>query len=144
MTKRLNHEKPSWIDSDAIYFITICAKIRGENQFCHLTIAPIILESIAWRHEKQIWHCTLAVLMPDHIHFLISFPPQVTFTKAIRDWKNWLGRKHGLSWQDDFFDHRLRHDESLSEKADYILHNPVRAGLVDKSEHWPFIWRSIE
>jgi hypothetical protein len=41
-----------------------------------------------------------------------------------------------------FFDHRLRRDESFGQKADYILHNPVRAGFVEKIEDWPYIWIS--
>jgi len=28
---------------------------------------------------------------------------------AIRDWKSWLVKKHGIEWQRNFFDHRLRH-----------------------------------
>jgi len=36
----------------------------------------------------------------------------------------------GIKWQRDFFEHRLRSDESWREKADYILANPVRKGLV--------------
>jgi hypothetical protein len=36
------------------------------------------------------------------------------------------------------FDHRLRRDESLDEKARYILANPVRAGLVKREEDWPW------
>jgi len=40
--------------------------------------------------------------------------------------------------QKDFFEHRLRSDESAQEKSDYILVNPVRAGLVPKPEDWPY------
>jgi hypothetical protein len=43
-----------------------------------------------------------------------------------------------------FFDHRLRDDEQFNLKADYILHNPVRAGLVTKVEDWPYLWMSNE
>jgi hypothetical protein len=43
-----------------------------------------------------------------------------------------------------FFDHRLRREEKLSEKADYILHNPVRAGLVNDWHEWPHLWMAQE
>jgi hypothetical protein len=36
----------------------------------------------------------------------------------------------GIQWQRNFFDHRLRHNESKAEKYDYICQNPVRAGLA--------------
>jgi hypothetical protein len=35
----------------------------------------------------------------------------------------------------------VRKDESLVEKADYILNNPERAGLVTSAEEWPFAIR---
>jgi hypothetical protein len=45
-----------------------------------------------------------------------------------------------IDWQDDFFEHRLRNDESARQKADYILANPVRKGLVSRAEDWPHVW----
>ena len=45
-----------------------------------------------------------------------------------------------IEWQRDFFEHRLRGSESYREKADYILLNPVRAGLARTPEEWPHIF----
>jgi len=50
------------------------------------------------------------------------------------------GKELGIVWQRDFFEHRLRHDESRLEKADYILHNPVRKKLVAHPKDWPFVY----
>ena len=44
----------------------------------------------------------------------------------------------GVEWQRNFFDHRLRHDESLTEKFAYICQNPVRAGLIQNEADWPY------
>jgi hypothetical protein len=41
-------------------------------------------------------------------------------------------------WQREFFDHLLRTPESYERKWRYVLENPVRAGLVVKSEDWPY------
>jgi hypothetical protein len=41
-------------------------------------------------------------------------------------------------WQKGFFDHVLRSEESMSGKWAYVKENPARAGLVEKSEDWPF------
>ena len=48
-------------------------------------------------------------------------------------------RKVGIEWQRNFFDHRLRHDESETEKYDYILQNPVRTGLICEGDQWAYI-----
>jgi putative transposase len=41
-------------------------------------------------------------------------------------------------WQEEFFDHVLRSDESYSEKWDYVRQNPVRVGLVADADDWPW------
>lgn len=48
-----------------------------------------------------------------------------------------------MEWQEDFFDHRLRSDESLDEKANYVRMNPVRAGSVKTVEEWPYSWGAL-
>jgi len=79
--------------------------------------------------------------MPDHLHALLSFPPSGTPLKTVvRKWKEWTAKQLGLDWQEDFFEHRLRREESRRQKADYILANPVRAGLVARPEDWPFVY----
>ena len=54
-----------------------------------------------------------------------------------------LGWAHAIVWQENFFDHRLRTDETLGGKADYILQNPVRAGLAKNIEDWPYVWKAM-
>jgi hypothetical protein len=44
------------------------------------------------------------------------------------------------STQREFFDHRLRKDESHDEKWKYIKMNPVRAGLTHDPEAWPYVY----
>jgi putative transposase len=51
-----------------------------------------------------------------------------------------LGRSGSL-WQHESFDHELRTDESIREKAEYICQNPVRRGLVKFVDDYPWIWR---
>jgi REP element-mobilizing transposase RayT len=94
----------------------------------------------------------MAVIMPDHVHVLFT---------ALRDGDGWTfalpeilraikgasarsinrltGRK-GALWQDESFDHVLRGDESLRETVEYIRQNPVRKGLVQKPEDYPWLW----
>ena len=79
--------------------------------------------------------------MPDHLHALISFPPSGKPVKLIvRKWKEWTAKTVGINWQRDFFEHRLRREESRREKADYILQNPVRKKLAARAEDWRFVY----
>ena len=38
------------------------------------------------------------------------------------------------------FDRALRREEKIQEKVDYIIQNPVRAGLVNSALKYPWIW----
>jgi len=80
--------------------------------------------------------------MPDHLHLLAQFGPDSSLRKVVEKWKRYTATQAGVLWQRDFFDHRLRSDESFDEKAGYILQNPVRAGLIQEGEPWPFAWMS--
>jgi len=53
---------------------------------------------------------------------------------------NKLLHRSGPVWQEESFDHVLRSDESLKEKAEYIRQNPVRRGLVQKPEDYRWLW----
>ena len=78
--------------------------------------------------------------MPDLVYGLLSFLPSPhSLLETIRLWKRWTARQLGVGWQRDFFEHRLRSDESRRDKADYILANPVRKGLVKEPREWPWV-----
>jgi putative transposase len=138
MSGRLNHELPPWAPRDSAYLITACAHYRVRNSFCHPELGAEMLETIRWRNDSGIWYCELAVLLPDHIHLILNVPDETLLAKAIRDWKSWLARRHGIRWQKNFFDHRLRNEVEVAEKAGYVWSNPVRAGLTVRAEDWPY------
>jgi putative transposase len=140
--KRLPHEAPLWVDpSKADYFITVSCRQRGVNQLAHSTLAERIFETIKHRNREGIWFVHLALIMPDHVHLLVAFPASDKRMQTIvSKWKEWTAKSLSIQWQRDFFEHRLRKEESRREKADYILANPVRAGLVARTEDWPYVF----
>jgi REP element-mobilizing transposase RayT len=138
--RHLDHQTPFWVTESPTYFITICTEPRGLNQLCHEVVGNAALEAVRHYHDRQKWFCHLAMLMPDHVHFLLSFPDGPSYSVVVGDWKRWLKRHHKIVWQENFFDHRIRGEEQDRWKADYIQHNPVRAGLVDRWEDWPYKW----
>jgi putative transposase len=126
---------------EAVFFLTICCRVRGQNQLCDPRTSPSLLNSARHLHDRRDWSLRLILFMPDHAHLLASFPSDKDMSHVISEWKKYTARQYGISWQRGFFDRRLRRDESLVEKADYILNNPVRAGLVAQPRDWPYVWR---
>ncbi|HRJ73811.1 MAG TPA: transposase [Terrimicrobiaceae bacterium] len=137
--RALPHQLPWSIDpSREIFFLTVCAQDRASGPL--LSIASELLKAIRFFHDRGKWWVHLAVIMPDHVHLLTGFPPDRRFVEIVRQWKRWTAVQLRVNWQQDFFDHRVRREENLREKSDYILSNPVRAGLAVSPEDWPYTW----
>jgi REP element-mobilizing transposase RayT len=84
------------------------------------------------------------VVMPDHVHFLLQLG-EAGLAGVVRRLKarsalqlnREIGRT-GRFWAPSFHDHRLRRQEDLKGVARYIVANPLRSGLVDRVENYPF------
>jgi putative transposase len=82
--------------------------------------------------------------MPDHIHVFVSCDGSTALSKWIKGLKgvtSKMFKKAGQSspfWQESFFDHVMRSGESYEQKWKYVVANPVRAGLAERPEEWPY------
>ena len=121
--------------------MTVNCQPKGTNHLARIGIAVPLLDSVRFRNENFIWFAHLFLIMPDHVHALISFPPlEHSLPETVTLWKRWTARQLGIQWQRDFFEHRLRSEESWREKANYILANPARQGLVSESKGWRYVF----
>ncbi len=77
------------------------------------------------------------VIMPDHCHFLLMVPAPMTIAAVIHSYKRAVSHAIGKGplWQPRF-DLRIP-DDSLAVLR-YIHCNPVKAGLVDAPEDYPW------
>src|SRR5437588_872285 len=59
----------------------------------------------------------------------------------VRYWKSQFTKRHcnpAHRWHPNHWDTRLRASESYESKGEYVRSNPVRHGLVERAEDWPF------
>jgi len=96
------------------------------------------------------------VVMPDHLHWLLTplrdsnvWPyPLVDILQCLKSTTahriNKVLHTSGPVWQEESFDHVLRSEESLKEKADYIRQNPARSGLIAEGERYRWLWVDSE
>jgi len=139
--KKLPHTIPQWAAEGSWFFVTIKCVPPGKNQLCRADTGDAVLAAMKHNHDKLVWHCRLCLLMPDHLHAIIAFPREPGMKTVITNWKKFVAVKHGVEWQRDFFDHRLRDHNELEEKTSYILMNPVRKGLCERMEDWVWVYR---
>lgn len=86
-------------------------------------------------------------LMPNHVHLLVALPPEAPLlVRTLQRIKGYtalqanklLGRS-GAFWQAESYDHVVRTGEFERILA-YIMHNPVKAGLVADWQQWPYTY----
>jgi REP element-mobilizing transposase RayT len=142
--RKLPHQIPHWVrPSSSAWFITINCEPPGKPQLCsdtrpHSTSAAVLSAARLYHEMKEPkWFIHLFLLMPDHLHAILGFPEGVSLKSTFKAWKGYLKRNHGVIWQNDFFDHRLRDQDSYHQKMHYIRQNPIRKGLCEKPEDWP-------
>jgi len=96
----------------------------------------------------RIWHeegegvILAATVMPDHVHVLFKLGSRLDVGRCVSRWKT-VGRRTSDylgGWQRDFWERRVRDDESPEDYALYILLNPYRAGLAKRGEAWAGWW----
>jgi putative transposase len=82
------------------------------------------------------------VVMPEHVHLLLSEPDRATLATALQALKQSAFQKlighHGKFWQTRYYDFNVWSPEKRVEKLQYIHRNPVRRGLVENPEDWPW------
>jgi REP element-mobilizing transposase RayT len=139
---KLHHTVPDWVEPDALFHIRIALdRAREQPTLITSPIAESLIESARFYERRERWYITAFLLMPDHIHALLSFERDKAMSRVIGDWKHFHRHTNAIVWQEGFFDHRLRDDErdqQLAAKINYIRQNPVVAGLCAKAEDWPW------
>lgn len=142
---RLKHHDYS---AEREYYLTICTHNRSPI-FSRKESCTVGLKAI--KHtcpECQIYLIAYCI-MPDHIHLLVLPTGDISVSEFVRRFKARTAcklRKQGKLvevWQRGFFDHIVRKDKHVNEIARYILLNPVRKGLVEYFDEYPFSGDSL-
>jgi putative transposase len=107
------------------------------------TIVVEVLQTCLETHQAS---CHGFVVMPNHVHAILSVAPEATIASFLQAWKKTssyrikrfyvqeLTKYRDLCpddcpiWQAKFYDFNLESDEKFNEKLDYMHNNPVVAG----------------
>jgi len=139
---------PHWQQTGSVYFISwVC-------QSGH-TLDPaaknITLEAIRFWDARK-WTVYAAVVMPDHVHLLaqpLAGPDggHINLGEIIHSVKSFSAQKinrtrgvRGSLWQLERYDRIVRDEAEFLEKWQYIRNNPVKSGLVEQPEDYPWLY----
>jgi putative transposase len=106
-----------------------------------------VLRSCVAQHELRLHDF---VVMPDHVHLLITVDSQMTIEKAMQLIKGRFSYRLkkelgylGEVWQRGFSEVSVYEESSLNAHRAYIAQNPARAGLVSLPEEYPYCFMSL-
>lgn len=123
-------------------------------------VAQIVADKIHDLENDGLYHLIAYCIMPNHVHIIIDTQKQldklapnepVTDDNYVQVFpmmsrlKNDTAAKanehlnlNSYFWQRDNYDHYIRSEQELQNIITYVLHNPVKAGLVENWEQWEF------
>ena len=129
------------------YYFLITSTFDRRPILADSEVARIIFQTFEWleTQDRIRWICIM--VMPDHIHAVIQLGRDQTLPKVMHSLKIFTARKIskqrgecGTAWQEGYYDHGIRKDESLNEMIRYCYENPVRQGLVKQARDYLY-WR---
>ncbi|HET7358607.1 MAG TPA: transposase [Rhodanobacteraceae bacterium] len=129
------------------YRVTLVTQTR-QPWLCYWPVAKAVTREL---DDAPLWRGSTLhtwVLMPDHLHLLLTLGDRETLTQLIARVKAACAaagchalQSHESFWAPAFNDRALRDGEDLCAISRHLIANPIRAGLADDIWAWPF-WRS--
>ena len=145
----MNHEPghpsplvPGWAKSGEAYHVRIRAESFSPLTLTDKQLAPALLKSANLYQDIGRWYRRLFLLMPDHLHALLIFPPHRIMNEVIGDWKATQAKQLKIQWQGNYYEEIVSHGLELEEKAAHIRRNPVVRKLCAKEENWPWAFEN--
>ena len=145
----------TWREQEEV-FRWYCARVdgyldagRGECWLRQPIIADLVANALQFflgqRYELSAW-----VVMPNHVHAVVLPLAPHTLSDIEHSWKSFtatkanqmLHRTGRTFWQPECFDHLIRHEDDHHRCCEYVVRNPVTAGLCARPEDWP--WSSAQ
>ena len=137
---------PHWEMDGCSYFITYRCVLGA-------TLPPaartIVMDNWKfWHGKRYLLHAI--VVMTDHVHTLITPTKKEDGTRysleeIIHTNKGFTSHKinksmnrSGQFWQDERFDRIIRDAEEFQKKLNYMRNNPVKSGMVNRAEDYPW------
>jgi putative transposase len=126
------------------YFVTFSTWDRRRH-FVVESYARLFLKTLYAYRRQGRFELHAFVVMPEHVHLLLTPAPEVTLERSIQFIKG--GYSHALGvelsrrgevWQRGFTEHRIRDAADFNAHRNYIHENPVKRGLVKAASDYRY------
>lgn len=113
-------------------------------------VADVLAEALHYRDTKY-YELHAFCIMPNHVHVLLtSTIHKEGFFRVLQSLKRHTARKSNelldltghAFWAEESYDHLVRDDTEFKRIIEYIVQNPVQAGLVPDWQNWKYTYVS--
>jgi putative transposase len=103
----------------------------------------IFEHALEMTRRRYVFHVFGYVIMPEHVHLLVSEPRLETLARAIQGLKTSVSKqcRQQPFWLARYYDFNINTEDKRIEKLRYVHRNPVKRGLVAHCEDWK--WSSF-
>jgi len=122
------------------YFVTTVTASR-RRLFQVQQNAELLMETIRDQRSKGRIEVQAFVVMPDHVHIILTPAPEVSLEKAMQYIKGGFSfrLKSKLDiWERSYDNRRILDADGYDERIRYVHENPVRARIAMQAEEYPF------
>jgi putative transposase len=134
---------------DADVHLTLCAD--SGQPFARADVARLVFDNVEFYCQRLSYRLYGFTVMPDHLHVLVSpAASRIAVGVWLQRFKSYTGHEYEKLggrppvWQRSANDHVCRTGETAEAVLAYIVNNPVRAGLVERWQDWPWTRVYIE
>ena len=128
------------MDSDRIFFVMTVTAHR-QPIFRRDAVARLLIDTLAHYRDERKYLLHEFVVMPDHLHALLTPAPEISLERAMQFIKGGFSfrlKSCPPVWQASFSNHRVRDWEDYEHHREYVRMNPVRARLAVRAEAYPY------
>jgi putative transposase len=103
--------------------------------------AELLLRTLQDNRQKGRFQLHAYVIMPDHIHLLLTPAENVSLEKAMQYIKGGFSFQLKSAfdvWERSFKEHRIKDGQDYTHHLRYIEQNPVRANLSPTAQEFPY------
>jgi putative transposase len=139
------NSKEEAVRSIARTFFATSKTIQGRHLLRSERLATLLIDVLRANAQSNKFTVHDFVIMPDHFHLLLTIDNMMTVEKAMQLVKGGFSYRakkelghQGEIWQKGFSEVRIQDRPSFLQHRSYIEQNPVKAGLVDSPEKFPY------
>ena len=107
-------------------------------------VATIMQNALLFYNNKR-YKLIAWCIMPNHVHVLVEMKEGISLSTIMHGWRSFTAHeankvlnRTGQFWMEEYFDRFIRNEEHFQSAYNYIINNPVKAGLTENPEDWKY------